>query len=103
HDAAPTASCPLYLHDALPICIAELSSAAVEAMNFDYSIKGGDAGFRPLQVFDDGQKTYLRMNPRTQHREAPVLVVVGPDGKAERSEEHTSELQSPCNLVCRLL
>src|SRR2546426_6515410 len=23
--------------------------------------------------------------------------------KSERSEEHTSELQSPCNLVCRLL
>src|SRR5256885_17190145 len=29
---------------------------------------------------------------------APALVQ-GPD----RSEEHTSELQSPCNLVCRLL
>src|SRR2546426_5577126 len=30
----------------------------------------------------------------------------GPDGQlgtADRSEEHTSELQSPCNLVCRLL
>src|SRR5256885_8478029 len=26
--------------------------------------------------------------------------VIGP---APRSEEHTSELQSPCNLVCRLL
>src|SRR2546426_7878069 len=24
-------------------------------------------------------------------------------GLSERSEEHTSELQSPCNLVCRLL
>src|SRR2546426_8398996 len=24
-------------------------------------------------------------------------------GDAVRSEEHTSELQSPCNLVCRLL
>src|SRR2546426_6218612 len=23
--------------------------------------------------------------------------------KLDRSEEHTSELQSPCNLVCRLL
>src|SRR5256885_2869473 len=23
--------------------------------------------------------------------------------KTDRSEEHTSELQSPCNLVCRLL
>src|SRR5256885_8028317 len=23
--------------------------------------------------------------------------------RAQRSEEHTSELQSPCNLVCRLL
>src|SRR5688500_2471962 len=25
------------------------------------------------------------------------------DAPRERSEEHTSELQSPCNLVCRLL
>src|SRR5256885_7701810 len=25
------------------------------------------------------------------------------DNSTERSEEHTSELQSPCNLVCRLL
>src|SRR5256885_13138332 len=24
-------------------------------------------------------------------------------GVSDRSEEHTSELQSPCNLVCRLL
>src|SRR5256885_12496472 len=30
----------------------------------------------------------------TVARNRPVL---------ERSEEHTSELQSPCNLVCRLL
>src|SRR5256885_10554656 len=29
---------------------------------------------------------------------------IGPAGRADaRSEEHTSELQSPCNLVCRLL
>src|SRR2546426_4328028 len=27
---------------------------------------------------------------------------VGPQ-RIDRSEEHTSELQSPCNLVCRLL
>src|SRR2546426_6604002 len=26
-----------------------------------------------------------------------------PPAKLPRSEEHTSELQSPCNLVCRLL
>src|SRR5688500_19238121 len=26
-----------------------------------------------------------------------------PMSKRDRSEEHTSELQSPCNLVCRLL
>src|SRR5256885_8651183 len=25
------------------------------------------------------------------------------NAEADRSEEHTSELQSPCNLVCRLL
>src|SRR5256885_7204619 len=28
---------------------------------------------------------------------------VGRDDRDLRSEEHTSELQSPCNLVCRLL
>src|SRR5256885_7747244 len=28
---------------------------------------------------------------------------VPPPSAALRSEEHTSELQSPCNLVCRLL
>src|SRR5256885_3397442 len=31
-----------------------------------------------------------------------VLGQSGP-GEPVRSEEHTSELQSPCNLVCRLL
>src|SRR2546426_11154473 len=31
------------------------------------------------------------------HRGVVVILEV------ERSEEHTSELQSPCNLVCRLL
>src|ERR1039457_6942437 len=28
---------------------------------------------------------------------------LGTPPKCQRSEEHTSELQSPCNLVCRLL
>src|SRR2546426_5951769 len=41
---------------------------------------------------------------------APLLDVLlhgshaaGVAGRPGRSEEHTSELQSPCNLVCRLL
>src|SRR2546426_4054656 len=29
--------------------------------------------------------------------------ILPPVERLERSEEHTSELQSPCNLVCRLL
>src|SRR5256885_12124170 len=33
----------------------------------------------------------------------PEVVDHGRTGNAIRSEEHTSELQSPCNLVCRLL
>src|SRR5256885_11145456 len=48
-------------------------------------------------------------DPRDQLAEPERLdhVVVGtelePDHAIDRSEEHTSELQSPCNLVCRLL
>src|SRR5256885_6934648 len=36
-----------------------------------------------------------RLDGAARHRRA--------DGTVHRSEEHTSELQSPCNLVCRLL
>src|SRR5256885_13834105 len=32
-----------------------------------------------------------------------VFLCSRPQRKTKRSEEHTSELQSPCNLVCRLL
>src|SRR5256885_7258584 len=50
-------------------------------------------------------------HPRRRHgqstRPSPHVTIHAP-GKGtgstpERSEEHTSELQSPCNLVCRLL
>src|SRR2546426_3812529 len=35
--------------------------------------------------------------------EAGIGPVEAEAGQLDRSEEHTSELQSPCNLVCRLL
>lgn len=56
---------------------------AVEKMNFAYTIKGGDEHIRPLRVFDDGAKTYIQMPTEIQHREAPVLLVLGTDGKGE--------------------
>src|SRR5256885_8982057 len=37
----------------------------------------------------------LHSPPHVRPSHGPVLLL--------RSEEHTSELQSPCNLVCRLL
>src|SRR5256885_10987974 len=50
---------------------------------------------------------------RPERAEGVGLIVVAAAGTADlpvaeeaavpRSEEHTSELQSPCNLVCRLL
>jgi type IV secretion system protein VirB9 len=56
---------------------------AIENVNFDYTIRGGDEHIRPVRVFDDGAKTYIQMPPELQHREAPVLLVVGKDGKGE--------------------
>src|SRR5256885_3051141 len=42
--------------------------------------------------------------PRDARRERCAGVALHPDERLRhRSEEHTSELQSPCNLVCRLL
>src|SRR2546426_6074262 len=50
--------------------------------------------FRSVQARRDQADD--RQRPRAQT--AP-----GREPRAQRSEEHTSELQSPCNLVCRLL
>jgi type IV secretion system protein VirB9 len=54
-----------------------------DKLNFDYRIKGGDDNIRPRRVFDDGAKTYIQMPVEIQHQEAPVLLVVGKDGKGE--------------------
>src|SRR2546426_5002611 len=61
--------------------------------------EGGCDGFERGEVRGEGARA-----------EAPIAVVVGlhsrlrrAHGVQVRSEEHTSELQSPCNLVCRLL
>src|SRR5256885_12674679 len=45
-----------------------------------------------------------RADPRRrQHQARPPRPVADRTVQPRRSEEHTSELQSPCNLVCRLL
>src|SRR2546426_6431915 len=41
--------------------------------------------------------------PERQAMKALICREYGPIERLKRSEEHTSELQSPCNLVCRLL
>src|SRR5205807_6713880 len=44
-----------------------------------------------------------RRQPVVDHDGNDALPGQHPAEAAVRSEEHTSELQSPCNLVCRLL
>jgi type IV secretion system protein VirB9 len=62
--------------------IAELAPNAVESMFFNYRLKGDDS-ILPVRVFDDGRKTYIQISQTAKNREAPVLVVIGPDGKQE--------------------
>src|SRR2546426_6412539 len=45
----------------------------------------------------------IAMLLETRIASARVSVGSGSSSFSVRSEEHTSELQSPCNLVCRLL
>src|SRR5256885_9824811 len=44
---------------------------------------------------------YCRIGERSSHTWFALKYLLGEP--RVRSEEHTSELQSPCNLVCRLL
>src|SRR2546426_2977143 len=61
---------------------------------------------RARRTTDDARRTdlYRRIDERV-FRAAPWLYLWFPKDlwARRRSEEHTSELQSPCNLVCRLL
>src|SRR5256885_11209367 len=75
NDTATTEIYTLSLHDALPIC--DHRSRKITFLNC-----------RQPGWFDIGG------GPRHQSHIGPC---------SPRSEEHTSELQSPCNLVCRLL
>src|SRR5205807_9421551 len=74
----------LSLHDALPIFL--LFDAAIEQ-----ELQRLDRRRRSLRHRLQREKVQVREDRR--HVERLRL----------RSEEHTSELQSPCNLVCRLL
>src|SRR5256885_8400472 len=95
-DPAPTEISPLPLHDALPIWTVsrrKLSSRGAPV--------GRDASTMRRWVV--GMST-PRASPGSLH--PPAGQSVGAPSHPEvrgRSEEHTSELQSPCNLVCRLL
>src|SRR5256885_12637121 len=46
-----------------------------------------------VQLTEEGRKFFLGQWTKARER----------TWRHHRSEEHTSELQSPCNLVCRLL
>ena len=64
------------------------------------SIPRPEAPFRQ----PSGQLATRPVQPRL-HRSHRAIANLRNLGQAQllRSEEHTSELQSPCNLVCRLL
>lgn len=57
----------------------ERVGVAPERLNFNYDISGRKFDWRPTQVFDDGEKTYIRMPPSLSTTEAPALFVLDRD------------------------
>jgi type IV secretion system protein TrbG len=47
-----------------------------EQLAFRYSVRGSRVAWRPLRVFDDGQKTYIEMSKDMTAGEAPALFVM---------------------------
>src|SRR5256885_1932521 len=64
----------------------------------------GSQGIGPLLMVLDIEKLHLRAGlPSLLRVLADTIEHSRAAAPRQRSEEHTSELQSPCNLVCRLL
>src|SRR2546426_1792412 len=57
-----------------------------------------DRSVESAQRADGRKRTPYRDTISRAHSEYAIVMILN-----LRSEEHTSELQSPCNLVCRLL
>src|SRR5690242_1236886 len=85
-----------------------LTKIAVNEAGLDEQLSSMLSGPSAI-AFVDGDVVEAAKGLRDFARANPLLVIKGGvlDGKAmspsERSEEHTSELQSHVNLVCRLL
>src|SRR5256885_5470174 len=78
----------------------------VQALGVRLAYEGEVAARRELGGHGGGQAACSRIALAVDAHQGEALVrACGPAvaGRAARSEEHTSELQSPCNLVCRLL
>src|SRR5256885_12996885 len=67
----------------------------------------GGGFFRTFSVRSDLPRSGSRIRSVRKHHVEQAhrehQYQAGHDSYVSRSEEHTSELQSPCNLVCRLL
>src|SRR2546426_9173300 len=62
-----------------------------------------NAAYAPAPLAPRSAPAPLRPAPGSGRLRARVAVRLRLLVRFGRSEEHTSELQSPCNLVCRLL
>src|SRR2546426_9252640 len=66
-------------------------------------VRLNDGGTRVLTA----DQVFLNVGTHATVPDVPGLQAASPltniEARSSRSEEHTSELQSPCNLVCRLL
>src|SRR5438094_8387882 len=92
NDPATTEIYTLSLHDALPI-LNEVRSVLMEKSLTSAANVGG----KRVQEFERLLASYVKSK-------YAVAVNSGTSAlQAARSEEHTSELQSPYDLVCRLL
>src|SRR5205807_5607712 len=95
---APTEISTLSLHDALPILVAGLTLAGDGLRQAGaLALVLHQVGPGRVEVDAAAGTHHLGVAHQRRRRRG-----VG-DAAGVRSEEHTSELQSPCNLVCRLL
>jgi type IV secretion system protein TrbG len=55
----------------------------VKDINTDYTMSGDDPAWKPEQIFDDGQKTFIKMPPIADRMKLPVVWVLTPNGDKE--------------------
>lgn len=77
-----TQQAQLLAADRSKVARSTVAEVKISQLNFDYQLRGTSTFYKPIRVFDDGNKTFIEMPKKIRHADLPVFYIQA-NGKSE--------------------